>query len=205
MKISRRIREQDKKSENDLGDAEIKQSWMQLTAAQLIDDELKKAAFLSLIQEFPSLSSEFNSAWDITFSPECPLSPWRLALMLNKIAETLASKGDFLAAATCLQCSSLFIKSNPLTWAASAWVAYAWEDKVAIKWATKVIAYRVTERTPSELYQQLSGDQGRELLKETRSQMKLLIKFCNLSCNDHWRDTSALLEQTGTSQSYFDR
>lgn len=180
-------------------------SWLQRTTALQIEDESRRAEFLALMQEFPLLSKQIDASWGQTFKMAYPFSIWRLTIMLNEIAITLANRDDFSTANTCLRCSSLFIKGNPLTWATSALVAFKWEDKVAIKWATKVINYRITQNTTDEIRQQLSTAQGKELLKAERKRMKLIIKYCNcLSLNDDWRDTSILVEQVGTSDLYFD-
>jgi hypothetical protein len=87
-------------------------SWMQRTAEIFLESEMNKNAFRSFMKDFPTLSKEFDLSWGRTFTPANPLSKWRLALMLNEVAETLASRNDFMAANTCVHCSSLFYKGN---------------------------------------------------------------------------------------------
>lgn len=182
----------------------LRMSRMQVTAANLLSDELKRNAFVSFMRDYPSLATEFDAAWGRTFGAECPLSVWRLTLMLNEIAETLANMGDFMAANTGIYCSSLFIKSNPLTWSSSAVVAYTSEDKISMKWASKVLGYRVTQKTPIELQEQLSSPEGNELLSAAREKMLSIQINEQLGKMEDWRDTSVIVDQPGVSEHYFD-
>ena len=182
---------------------EQRESWIEVTAAEYLADEMSKTAFFAFLKESPVLKKEFHNEWGLTLTPERPLTRGRLAIIFNRVGVRLASSGDYQGYMRSLACSSLFIKGNPLTWASNAEASLAFEDRAAAKWAEKVIKFRLQRTAPPELQEFLSTEEAKELLKVARRRMKEIIDICE--SHPSWRDTSSLVEQMGVADSYFDR
>jgi hypothetical protein len=179
------------------------ESWIERTAANYLEAELSKDAFFTFLRESSELKKDFHQAWGETLSPGRPLSRPRLAMMFNDVGARLAQSGNTEGARRSFACSSLFIKGNPLTWAAIAESECARKDRVAAAWANKVTAFRLQKSTSVQLRELLSSEEAKSRLRDAKRQMKEVILVCEL--NPWWQDTSALIEKMGASREYFDR
>ncbi|MGB6724185.1 MAG: hypothetical protein WBE72_25550 [Terracidiphilus sp.] len=113
--------------------------------------------------------------------------------MFNQIGIKLAEERDFHAAMACLMCSSLFVKDSPFRWAAGAELYCAWQDRIAGKWAARVIEFQITDKASMDVRRQLSGTQGQHLLSAEFKRMQEIIAICNE--HDEWRDSYLLIKE----------
>ncbi len=180
-----------------------KASWIEVTAAGYLEDDMAKQAFSSFIEGSPALKRAFHDSWGRVLSPEHPLTRGRLTLIFNDVGIKLAKSGDSDAARRSLACSSLFIKGSPLAWAANAEVSFARQDRVAARWAEKVVGFRLQKNVSSELREFLTTDEARALLRDAKERMRQIIDTCQ-SCVS-WNDTSAFVDEAGLAKSYFDQ
>jgi hypothetical protein len=178
-------------------------SWIEVNAAHHLRDEIEKNAFFGFLREYPPLKREFLGCWEAQLKPQPTSTRGRLTSIFNEIGVRFAHAGDMAGASRGFACSSLFIKGNPLTWAAIAEAACADEDRVAVVWAKKVIAFRLAKDASSDLREFLSSEEGKDLLREARRKMKATIAVCEMSPS--WRDTSEMVGQMGLTSQYFDR
>ncbi|MGD0345796.1 MAG: hypothetical protein ABSA85_03515 [Terracidiphilus sp.] len=189
--------------EKTIAKADQEPSWIEETAAQYLRDEVNRNAFFGFLKEYPPLKEAFHSSWGAILSPQRPLTRGRLAIIFNQIGVRFANSGDMAGATRSFACSSLYIKGNPLTWAAIAEAACADEDRVAAVWAKKVINFRLTKSASSDLQEFLSTEESKDLLREARRKMKAAVEMCEKFPS--WRDTSELVGQMGVTLQYFDR
>jgi hypothetical protein len=180
-----------------------RESWIELTAAEYLTDELSKKAFFTFTRESPAMKLAFHNGWGQTLCPERPLTRGRLTIIFNEVGIQLASAGDSEGSDRSFACSSLFIKGNPLTWAALAEVALAKEDRMAAAWAQKVIKFRQQKSASPELREFLSTDEAKLLLRAARERMWKIVGVCE-ACTS-WHDSTEILNQMGVSESYFNR
>ena len=180
-----------------------KESWIEVTAAQYLEDELSKQAFFTFTRESPEMKLAFHHGWGQTLSPARPLTRGRLTIIFNNVGIQLANSGDSEGSDRSLACSSLFIKRNPLTWAALAEVALAKEDRMAATWAEKVIKFRLQKSASPELREFLSTDEAKVLLRDARQRMRQIVAECQ-ACTS-WHDSTEVFNQMEVSESYFDR
>jgi hypothetical protein len=145
----------------------------------------------------------FHNAWGRTLSPERPLTRERLTTIFNEVSIQLANSGDSEGSDRSFACSSLFIKRNPLTWAALAEVALAKEDRMAATWAEKVINFRLQKTASPELREFLSTDEAKVLLRDAMQRMWQIVAMCQ-ACTS-WHDSIEAFNQMGIAKSYFDR
>jgi hypothetical protein len=200
--LAARYQDVGNESEQALKEDLQKESWIEHTAANYLTGDLNKNAFFSFIRESPALKRAFHDRWGETLTPERPLTRGRLTIIFNEAGVLLAKSGDPEGAIRSFGCSSLFIKGNPLTWAAIAEAACADEDRVALVWARKVTGFRLTESASPELQEFLSTAEAQSLLKDARRRMNGIVAICEMYPS--WRDTSQLVEQVGTTSKYFD-
>jgi hypothetical protein len=188
-----------------IGGSEFEQrgSWIELAAADYLADEVNKSAFFTFIKESPALKRAFHDAWGRTPTPERPLTRGRLTVIFNDVGVQLASSGDFEGSDRSFACSSLFIKGNPLTWAALAEVALVKEDRMASTWAEKVIRFRLQKSASSELREFLSTNEAKVLLKEARQRMREIVAVCET--HTWWHNSTQVFNQMGIAKAYFDR
>ena len=179
------------------------ESWMELTAAQYLEDELRLNAFFTFTRESPAMKLAFHRGWGKMLSPERPLTRGRLTIIFNDVGIQLASTGDSVGSDRSFACSSLFIKGNPLTWAALAEVALAMENRIAARWAQKVIKFRIQKNASPELREFLSTDEAKVLLRAARKRMPEIVEVCK-TCTS-WHDSAELINEMGLSESCFDR
>ncbi len=180
-----------------------RESWIEHTAAQYLEDDLSKNAFFTFTRESPAMKLAFHNAWGRTLSPERPLTRGRLTIIFNEVAIQLASSGDSEGSDRGFACSSLFIKRNPLTWAALAEVALTKKDRMAATWAEKVIKFRLQKTASPELREFLSTDEAKVLLRDARQRMRQIVAVCQASTS--WHDSTEVFNQMGVAKSYFDR
>jgi hypothetical protein len=180
-----------------------RESWIELTAADYLTDELSKKAFFTFTRESPAMKLAFHNGWGQTLSPERPLTRGRLTIIFNEVGIKLASTGDSEGSDRSFACSSLFIKGNPLTWAALAEVALANEDRKAATWAQKVIKFRLQKSASPELREFLLTDEAKVLLRAARERMREIVDICE-ACTS-WHDSTEIFNQMGVLESYFDR
>jgi hypothetical protein len=179
------------------------ESWIEITAANYLANEMSKTAFFDFVRESPALKKAFHNRWGETLSPTRPLTRGRLTIMFNDVGVQLAGAGDSAGAARSFACASLFIKGNPLTWASIAQVECSKEDRVAATWANKVLDFRLQETASPELREFLSTDEAENLLMAARQRMREILTLCER--HTYWHDTSAFVEQVEATGSYFDR
>ena len=180
-----------------------KESWIELTAAEYLADELSKQAFFTFTRESPAMKLAFHNGWGQTLSPERPLTRGRLTIIFNDVGIQLAILGDSEGSDRSFACSSLFIKGNPLTWAALAEVALAKEDRMAATWAEKAIEFRLHKSASTELKEFLSTDEAEILLRTARQRMREIVSVCQ-AC-PWWHDSTEVFNQMGIANAYFDR
>ena len=180
-----------------------RESWIELTAADYLTDELSKKAFFAITRESPAMKLAFHNCWGQTLSPEHPLTRGRLTVIFNDVGIQLSRTGDSEGSDRSFACSSLFIKGNPLTWAALAEVALAKENRMAATWAQKVIKFRLRKSASPELREFLLTDEAKVLLRAARERMREIVDVCE-ACTS-WHDSTAIFNQMGVSESYFDR
>jgi hypothetical protein len=180
-----------------------RESWIEVTAAEYLEDELSKQAFFTFTRESPAMKLAFHNCWGRTLSPQRPLTRGRLTIIFNEVGIQLASSGDSEGSYRSFACSSLFIKRNPLTWAALAEVAFAKEDRMAATWAEKVIKFRLLKSTSPELREYLTTDEAKVLLGDARKRMRQIIAACQVCTS--WHDSTEVFNQMGIANSYFDR
>jgi hypothetical protein len=180
-----------------------RESWIELTAADYLTDELSKKAFFAFTRESPAMKLAFHNGWGQTLSPERPLTRGRLTIIFNDVGIQLARTGDSEGSDRSFACSSLFIKGNPLTWAALAEVALAKEDRMAATWAQRVIKFRLQKSASPELREFLSTDEAKVLLRAARERMREIVDVCK-TCTS-WHDSTEVINEMGVSESYFDR
>jgi hypothetical protein len=161
-------------------------------AAELLESEMNQNALYEFLGQYPSLSIKFFRSWLFLTRSNIHPSRWDVSLMFNQISIKLAEERDFYAASTCLICSSLFVKDSPLRWAAGAEVYCAWQDRIAGKWAARVIGFRITDKTSTDVRQQFSGKQGQRLLGAEFKRMQEIIDICEE--HEEWRDSYPLIK-----------
>ena len=188
---------------NDLREELKSESWIELTAAQYLADELSKQAFFTFTRESPAMKLAFHHGWGQMLTPERPLTRGRLTLIFNDVGIQLARSGDSEGSDRSFASSSLFIKRNPLTWAALSEVALAKEDRMAATWAEKVIKFRLQKSASPELREFLSTDEAKVLLRDARQRMREIVTVCQ-ACPS-WHDSTEVFNQMGLAKAYFDR
>ncbi len=179
------------------------ESWIEITAANYLADDLSKQAFFTFTRESPAMKLAFHDAWGQTLSPTRPLTRGRLTIIFNDLGVQLASSGDIEGSDRSFACSCLFIKRNPLTWVALAEVALAKEDRMAATWAGKVIKFQLDKSTSHELKEFLATDEAEVLLQSARQRMQEIVATCKV-CT-WWHDSTEVFNQMGIAHLYFDR
>ena len=189
----------------DIGGIEVQQreSWIERTSADYLADELSKKAFFTFIRESPAMKLAFHNSWGRALSSERPLTRGRLTIIFNNLGVLLAKSGDFEGSHSSFACSSLFIKGNPLTWAALAEAALVKEDRMASTWAEMVIKFRLHNSASSELREFLSTNEAKVLFKEARQRMQEIVAVCEV--NTWWHNSTEVFNQMGIAKEYFDR
>jgi len=200
MRLDRRIKERETKSLDNF-DA-INQEFLNrgksepaTNAATLLDTKMNQEALYSFLGQYPSLAANFNRDWPVLARNNSRPSRWEASLMFNEIGVKLAQKGDFYAAITSVACSSLFVKDSPLMWAAQAEIYLAWEDRIAAKWAEKVLGFNEAEGTSIDVRKHLSGNEGRGLLYAKSQRALEIMSIC--SQQKEWRDSYELKKACG--------
>jgi hypothetical protein len=168
-------------------------------AAALLDSDASRIALYEFLGQYPGLAAKFHDYWPYLTRSNMRPSRWQVSITFNQIGIKLAEEGDFHAAEACLLCSSLFVKDSPLRWAAGAGVYCAWQDRIAGKWAAKVIEFQITDKTSTDVRLQLSGVQGQRLLNAEYKRMREIIGICNE--HDEWRDSYPLIKEA--EEAYF--
>jgi len=163
-------------------------------AAALLDKPISQSLLYESLGRCPSLSAKFHKAWALTNQLNSMPSRWDVSVMFNQIGIELAEEGDFDAALTCLRCSAVFVPDSPFRWAAAADIHCMRHDRVASKWAAKVLEFRLTDQTSTEVQRQFAGAQGKRLLASVRKPMKEIIEICRQ--HEDWMDTYPLMKVT---------
>lgn len=168
-------------------------------AAALLDEPTSQCFLYESLGQYPSLSAKFHHHWAFVNRLDSKPSCWDVSVMLNQIGIGLTQENEFDAAITCLTCSAMFVPDSPLRWAAAAEIYCAGQDRVAGKWAAKVLEFQITDRASTEVRRQFIGEQGKRLLAAERTRMKEIIKACDQ--HEEWADTYPLVKDAG--EAYF--
>lgn len=168
-------------------------------AAALLDKPTSESFLYESLGQFPSLSAKFHKAWAFKSRMNATPSRWDVSAMFNQIGIALAQEGDFDAAVACLTCSATFVPDSPLRWAAGAEIHCAGQDRVAGKWAEKVLGFQLTDQVSTEVQSRLTGALGEQLLDAERKRMKEIVEICRQ--HEDWRDTYPLVK--GAEEAYF--
>lgn len=156
------------------------------TARSLMSSDGDRQAFLDYVQRNPGLSAVWHKVEPLIDPQNEPLTRHAIATFLAIYATTQMDAGEALGASESLLYSKFFFP-DPVTFAAIAEYHFMDEDRVAARWAEKVLRFR-PEQKYQEIFAKLESNEGYvAALKELNKRMRAIVK----SCAEHpeWPDS----------------
>lgn len=158
------------------------------TVLSLLPDVKDQAAFRAFLHERPPLLGQVMTMERATTRPAGDiLTRYEVAITLVTYASLCLKSANFEDASGSLLYSMMFLKENPFAWAGMAEVYVVWQDRIAARWAQKVLDYRHTS-TGSEIVDKvLSRPATMTADADLQSEMIAIIQIC--SEHPDWRDS----------------
>jgi len=156
-------------------------------ALSLLPNEVERKAFAEYLNEHPLLSQKFQNDPTLLFEPQDPFTRFQIALLLSSYGTIQGEAGDFSGASSSLLYSLSFFEENPNAWAGMAQVYFAWEDRIAIRWANKLLQFKPRSSTSETIKRIFSDTAPLATLQDMKEHMTLIIKVC--SEHPEWRDS----------------
>ena len=156
----------------------------------LLPNEVERKAFAEYLTKHPLLSEKLLRNKTLLDEPQEAFIRFQIALLLTSYSAVQGGAGDFPGASSSLLYSLIFFEENPNAWAGMAQVYVAWEDRIAGRWANKLLQFKPKIST-SEILNSLYSDPATlSALQDMKEQMRLIIKVC--SEHPEWRDSYPL-------------
>lgn len=150
----------------------------------------KRGPFLNFLKENPELHSRVKAMLMPVAQPDGQIARSELALLVANYGLCQLENGNFSGAASSYLYSMQIFPENPMAWAGMAETYAAWEDRIADRWARKVLSFR-TSKGGSEVLDRVFADAAvNGTLDEMKARMRAIIELC--SQHPEWRDSYPL-------------
>jgi hypothetical protein len=157
----------------------------------LLPDQKEQIRFRAFLHEHPPLLARVMTLNRAPVRPKGDIDTrWKIACVLVSYGSMLTKSGDFPTASSCLLYSMMFLKDNPLAWVSMAELYSAWKDRIAARWASKILQYHFVSGRSKILDEIVSDAAWLSDFEALKRKMRAIIQ----ECEEHpdWRDSYPL-------------
>jgi len=159
-------------------------------AQSLLATDYDRKVFAEFLRQHRELTAKMQANPFLSDSRDDPWPTWTLGMLFSSYGTVLGNRGNLKEASQAFAFSMDFFDENPIAWAGLAELNLMKQDKLAGRYAKKILDFAPLA-SPSELVQQVfSQSDALASLTQMKDRMRSVVQVCL----EHpgWKDTYPL-------------
>jgi hypothetical protein len=158
-------------------------------AKSLLATDYDRKVFAEFLRQHRELTAKVQDNQFFSDGHDDPWPRWTLGMLFSSYGAVLGDKGDLKEASKAFVFSMDFFDENPMAWAGLAELNILKQDKIAARYAKKILDF-APMASASELVQQVfSKTDALASLTQMKDRMRAIVQVCQE--HPEWQDTYA--------------